>query len=101
LRLRAEGLSGRIMAELRRAAVAVPTSAYVGGGSVPADAIPSWAVRLDGGEPGPSELARRLRLGRPAAVGRVKDDALWLDLRAVDPSEDDALFDALRQACEG
>ncbi len=101
LQRRAESLARRIETELQRPARAVTTSAHVGGGSVPADAIPSWGVRLDGGDPGPAELARRLRMGRPAAVGRVKADALWLDLRAVDPDEDGALLEALRTAWDG
>ena len=44
------------------------------------------------------ELARRLRIGVPAVVGRVKDGALWLDLRTVFRDQDESLVKAMRAA---
>ncbi|MBX7083534.1 MAG: L-seryl-tRNA(Sec) selenium transferase [Nannocystaceae bacterium] len=72
--------------------------ATIGGGSLPGDAMPSVAVRLEHGSP--SALARQLRLGTPAVVGRVEGGALWLDLRTVEPDDDAALQAALQQALD-
>jgi len=47
---------------------------------------------------GPAALARRLRAGQPAVIGRIRDDALLLDLRTVDPADDEALVEALIRA---
>jgi L-seryl-tRNA(Ser) seleniumtransferase len=73
--------------------------AVVGGGTFPGHTIASWTVRV----PGPAErsaesLARALRLGEPAVVGRIEADALVLDLRTVHPDEDDVLAQAVLTA---
>jgi L-seryl-tRNA(Ser) seleniumtransferase len=107
LATRPEGLLGRAerLAEALRddpglAAEAVPTTAFFGGGSVPAQAIPSAAVRLSGPFPAPAasvdDLARRLRLGDPAVVPRVHGDGVLLDLRAVPLPDDARLLGAIR-----
>jgi L-seryl-tRNA(Ser) seleniumtransferase len=66
--------------------------AAVGGGGGPGVPLPSAAVSL------PADLAVPLRTGQavrrgtmPAVVGRVADGRLLLDLRAVDPADDDLL----------
>jgi L-seryl-tRNA(Ser) seleniumtransferase len=46
----------------------------------------------------PDELARELRCGNPAVVGRVADGRLLLDLRSVLPEQDEALAQAVRRA---
>jgi L-seryl-tRNA(Ser) seleniumtransferase len=81
-RLRASGLQARV----------VEADGRAGGGSLPERPLPSLAVRLDGwGE----QEARALRTGRPAVVARLADGALWVDLRAVQPSDDSVLGDCL------
>lgn len=62
-----------------------PTEARVGGGTLPLEALPSWAVRVDGVAPDP--LAAALRAGSPPVVGRGLDGALHLDVRSVLPWE--------------
>ena len=47
---------------------------------------------------GADALARRLRTGDPAVVGRIQDGALLLDLRTIDSAEDVALGRALAHA---
>ncbi|GAA5082612.1 L-seryl-tRNA(Sec) selenium transferase [Thermocatellispora tengchongensis] len=98
LRARPEDLAERAAAIVRKlegivtAAVArVP--ATVGGGGAPGVELPSAAVAL------PAELARRLRTGEPAVVGRVEDGRLLLDLRTVPPGQDEALAGAVLAAC--
>ena len=41
------------------------------------------------------DLARRLRMGRPAVVPTVKSDTVRLDLRTVRPHQDEALAEAI------
>jgi L-seryl-tRNA(Ser) seleniumtransferase len=58
---------------------------YVGGGALPGRGLPTQVVRI------PCEqvdaVARALRVGRPAAVGRIADGALVLDARTVRPDQ--------------
>ena len=69
----------------------VLSEAAVGGGGAPEVTLPSAAVAL------PRELARPLRLGDPAVVGRVEHGRLLLDLVAVPPEEDELLVHAVRR----
>lgn len=88
LRSRLERLAVRLGAEIR------PFAAYVGGGAAPEAPIPGEALALAGSD----ALARRLRTGRPAVVGVVREGRLWLDLRTVDAADDDALAGAVAAA---
>jgi L-seryl-tRNA(Ser) seleniumtransferase len=60
--------------------------------------MPSWVVEVQAAGVGDEELARRLRGGRPAVVGRLRDGRLILDVRTVLPHQEDALAQAVRQA---
>jgi L-seryl-tRNA(Ser) seleniumtransferase len=93
LRARAERLS----AGLRAAGVdatAVDSWAVVGGGAAPGVRLPSAAVSL------PATLAGPLRAGHPPVIGRTDDARLLLDLRTVDPADDETVQAAVR-ACAG
>jgi L-seryl-tRNA(Ser) seleniumtransferase len=70
----------------------------VGGGSLPEESLPTKLVALPGDGAYLTGLARRLRSGDPAVVGRVEHDALLLDPRTVDPREDRALVAAVEAA---
>lgn len=70
--------------------------AVAGGGSLPGWALSSVAVRVKVAHP--ERTAARLRLGNPSVFCRVEDDELVVDLRTVDPREDDRLLRALRYA---
>jgi len=94
-------------AELRRRARAlaealggdvVKVESATGGGSMPGRALPSWAVRVSGKRP--TALAAQLRRDRPTVFVRVDEAAVLLDLRTVDPAEDDDLTRAVRYARE-
>jgi L-seryl-tRNA(Ser) seleniumtransferase len=99
---RARRLADRLREQLGQTGTVVSTNAHVGGGSAPEQALPSFAVRLGAplGRPPrpPSDAARALRLGEPAVAATVREDALWLDLRAVFPHEDEAIIQALGQS---
>ncbi len=92
LRQRAELLAARMGLD---GAAVVESQATIGGGSLPGDRMPSVALRLPGRA---SALARRLRVGSPAVVGRIDADAVLLDLRTVDPIDDDVLVAAVGRA---
>jgi L-seryl-tRNA(Ser) seleniumtransferase len=68
----------------------------VGGGSLPGESLPTRLLALQ--HANVDSLARRLRLGDPAVVGRVEHDRLLLDPRTVDPRDDSALLTALLTA---
>ncbi len=96
---RASRLSKRIGEELGMNTQAVESTAFLGGGSAPADALPSAAVRLDppwrSGFGSEDAVHHALRIGDPALVGRVHAGSVWLDLRTVPESDDDRLFRAV------
>jgi L-seryl-tRNA(Ser) seleniumtransferase len=97
LRARAERLVGNLR-DLTDVA-AVETRATVGGGSLPGETLPSWAIAPSPIAAGTvDELARRLRLGATAVFGRVEHDRLLLDLRTILPEDDERLLAATRAA---
>src|SRR5215208_2341664 len=76
-----------------------PVQATIGGGSLPGETIPSWAVVLSPAvDEGVDALARRLRLGDPGIFGRIDQDRLLLDLRTVLPEDDEILLRSLRHS---
>lgn len=102
LTARALTVAQQIRAETGMVASVDVDEAFVGGGSVPMNAIPSAIVRLGGPWPetvgSEGELARRLRVGEPSVVPRVRGGAVILDLRAVEPDDDARLVQAVRRA---
>jgi Selenocysteine synthase [seryl-tRNASer selenium transferase] len=66
------------------------SASTVGGGALPGDVLPTWAVVLRPRHA--ARLASVLRGGDPPIVARVENDALWLDPRTVLPEEDEALL---------
>lgn len=68
-----------------------PTRAALGGGTTPAETLPSRALVLGGGQ----RLADRLRAAAPPVVARIEDDEVVLDLRSVLPEEDSDLLEAV------
>ncbi len=73
-------------------AVAVASTATVGGGGAPGVSLPSAALSL------PEHFAAALRHGRPAVLGRLERNRCLLDLRALPPRLDDELVVAVMQA---
>ena len=75
---------------------AIQDVSQVGGGACPLRELPTWAVELDSGPDGAADLERRLRLGQPSVVARIKNDRILLDMRTVSPGETRLLFQAVR-----
>ena len=76
----------------------IESRSAVGGGSLPGETLPTWALALDASAlPGGAEaVMRRLREGRPPVVARVEDGRVLFDPRTVGPGEDGELLEALR-----
>lgn len=72
---------------------AQPMFSQIGSGAMPVDLLPSYGLQLryaGSGRPGRHLLhleTRLRRLSRPV-IGRITDDALWLDLRCLESSEE-------------
>jgi L-seryl-tRNA(Ser) seleniumtransferase len=99
LRARADALAARLREIEALAWVEVRTdAAYVGGGSLPDQAMRSWVLELAADGLGDAELAYRLRTGTPAVMGRVRDGRVVLDVRTVLPRQEAALVEAVRRA---
>lgn len=79
----------------------VPTESAVGGGSLPGETLPSFALAIRPRDGDLVGLARRLRLGTPPVVGRVEADRLLLDPRTVLPEDEEPLVATLQRALAG
>ncbi|HXG43165.1 MAG TPA: L-seryl-tRNA(Sec) selenium transferase [Gemmatimonadales bacterium] len=90
---RAERIAALAPAALQPALL--PGESAVGGGSFPGVTLPTTLVRLAPGALGAHGLALRLRLGNPAVVARVQEEAVLLDPRTIGEGEVEALREAL------
>jgi L-seryl-tRNA(Ser) seleniumtransferase len=91
LRSRAEALARRLREHPMELDI-VATTNFVGGGSLPGQALPGVALCLGAGHLGADEAARRIRLHAGAPVyGRIEDGQLLVELRTVDEADDEVL----------
>ena len=74
-----------------------PTQATMGGGSLPGETIPSWALVIASDELTATELDEKLRLGHPPIMGRVYQNRVWLDPRTVLPEQDQLVQNILAE----
>jgi L-seryl-tRNA(Ser) seleniumtransferase len=72
--------------------------AYVGGGSLPDQAMKTWVAEVTANGLSDAELAYRLRSGHPAVIGRLRAGKVLLDLRTVFSHQEELLVQAVRQA---
>ena len=98
LQARAESIALNLRPRIVGNVEALPSTSYIGGGSVPADPIASYAVRVS--PPflesiSANEMVRKLRMGFPSVVARIHANAIWFDLRAVPPERDNDLASAI------
>lgn len=73
----------------------IPTHSYMGSGSLPDTAIPSFGIGVTA--PDPEALGRELRLGSPAVASRVEEGLLKLDVRTLQPGEAEVLAGLLNR----
>lgn len=76
----------------------VETSARVGGGALPEEALPSVAVALSSPLLSPSQFEARLRHSEPPVIARLEQEQLLLDMRTLQPGELPAVVSACEQA---
>ncbi len=72
--------------------------AYVGGGSLPDQCMKSWVVEMAVDSVSDAELGRRLRLGVPAVMARLRGGKLVFDVRTIFAHQEMPLVEAVRKA---
>ena len=90
--------AGVLLEQLRQAEVSahlVAVAGQVGGGSVPTQTMPSWAVALEGDV---ESLEKKLRLGENTIVGRIHDGKYLLDVRTIWVEDFPLIVRALKEA---
>jgi L-seryl-tRNA(Ser) seleniumtransferase len=100
LRRRAEALAERLRAAPGLSASVREDSAYVGGGSLPDQAMKTWVVEVEAAGVSDAELARRLRTGDPGVMGRLQGGKLLLDVRTVFAEQEAGLVKAVIDAVQ-
>jgi L-seryl-tRNA(Ser) seleniumtransferase len=99
LRDRAESLAEKLRSVGGLASVTVTEdSAYVGGGSLPDQAMKTYVVEVAASSLSEQELAHKLRTGTPAVVGRLQEGRLLFDVRTLLPGQGDLLVSAVKTA---
>jgi L-seryl-tRNA(Ser) seleniumtransferase len=89
-RERLEEVAERLGAEI------VSAEAFLGGGAAPERPVQGEALALRGD----SALLERLRQGDPPVIAYIREKGLILDLRTVDPEDDELLIRAVHAALE-
>ncbi|MDG2380255.1 MAG: L-seryl-tRNA(Sec) selenium transferase [Pirellulaceae bacterium] len=97
LQNRAERLAPQLQ-ELPAVAQAEPIKevAYLGGGSVPTQQLPTWCIAITPNKRSVNQLAAELRTSNPSIFGRIQQNRLLIDLRAVFPAQDLQILEAVR-----
>lgn len=94
IKARAEGWLAELGPELE--GKVLPTFSTMGGGSLPGETIPSWALVLTSATYSAQRIYDWLRLSNPAVMGRIVQDKVWLDPRTVLPEQDREVVAILR-----
>ena len=94
LRQKAETLASMLI-ESGVSASIMPVEGRVGGGSVPNQSLPSFAVALTGDV---NTLEEKLRLGLHPIIGRIHNDAYLLDVRTLWEADFPVIVAAVKEA---
>ncbi len=97
LRSKADTLCALMLAAGVQAEV-LPTEGQVGGGSVPTQMLPSFAVAVQPSGVNLDTLETNLRLGSPAVIGRINRDRFLLDVRTLWEKDFEAIVKAVAEA---
>lgn len=73
----------------------IASRSTVGGGSLPEETLPTWAVALRSDHP--DRMAAELRRADPPVITRIADDRLLLDPRTVLPDQEADLLRAMAE----
>jgi L-seryl-tRNA(Ser) seleniumtransferase len=103
MRLTEQQLDERAQQMMRKLHISAPhlkvevvaTWSVIGGGSAPGATLPSRALALLSAEIGADAIAKKLRESTTPIIARVEEGRVLLDLRTVDPSQDEAVLRAV------
>lgn len=73
----------------------------IGGGAMPLENLPTYAVCVKPKTISAGKLEERLRKGTVPVIGRVKDDSVLLDVRTVKPDQYGIITDAMEEIFQG
>ncbi|HEC83375.1 MAG TPA: L-seryl-tRNA(Sec) selenium transferase [Firmicutes bacterium] len=76
-------------------------SSQIGGGSLPGVSLETAVVKISSRHKRPDEISSVLRKCKPPIIARIANDKVILDLRTVQPSEDDMLVTQIAAAFAG
>ena len=76
----------------------IKDKSQAGGGSLPGADFPTFAVSIKPSGISVNELEKRLRLGNPPVIARIKENALLLDARTVGDAELKGLVNCVKTA---
>jgi len=96
LKVQAEKLSESMAAGDEKWDVCVEESeSMVGGGSLPGEVLPSYAVTIAPKDLSCEELAEKMRKSRIPVIAYIKNEKVWLDMRTVEPADVVVLIECL------
>ena len=100
VRARAAAWRDAIAASAGAETAVVPARSAIGGGSLPGETLPSWALSIspNGGSVTPESLLASLRSQSTPVIGRIEEDTVRLDPRTVLTEQDDAVKHAILTA---
>ncbi len=87
---RAEQLASAIQGADRKAVLRVEVRrsfSQVGGGSLPAQDLPTFVVAIQSGDFSPNQIDEFLRRNDPPIIGRIESDHFIMDLRTLMPQQ--------------
>jgi L-seryl-tRNA(Ser) seleniumtransferase len=98
VRARAERLVNRLRFQSPAGCVVSiePVASAPGGGALPEQTVPSWAIAI--ACTSADQLTKQLRLGDPAVLCRVQDGRALIDLRTVMPEDEDLVVKNIARA---
>ena len=74
-----------------------PGATEFGGGSFSGSSLPTLRIGIP--TSGTCDISQKLRLSRPAIIGRTEHGQFWLDPRTIEAYEIPTIIDALKQCC--
>jgi L-seryl-tRNA(Ser) seleniumtransferase len=73
----------------------IPLDSKAGGGSLPAQNLPSMGIALSAKGISANRMEMEMRGGTPPVIGRIEDDLFIMDPRTVEPHEFSIIKDAV------
>lgn len=99
LRLQAEEIIGELGEWVYPGRITLEKSlSAVGGGSLPGEEMPDYAVVIEPKEESVEELSCRLRKLPVPVIAHIKNEKVWLEMRTISAKETSLLIKALKEA---